>query len=269
MSGLSLIAAIAMPALAWLIEATDWRTGYLALSGFTLLVGLPIVIFWFRQPPKTAASHSNEDRADQPPSLAGNEANFRSAVSDGRFWLCLACFGGVALPIGGFLSQMQPMLRGDGFTPEMAAAVGSAFALSIAAGRLVGGVLLDRFHPPMVAAVLLTLPALGALLLVSGSDASWIIALLAVFLLGLGQGAEVDFIAFFTVRIFGMRSFAAISATIGASVGVGMALGGSGFAIVHDATGSYDAAIYASVLIYAGAAALALMIRMPPTKTDQ
>jgi hypothetical protein len=110
---------------------------------------------------------------------------------------------------------------------------------------------------------------LGALLLVSGSDASWIIALLAVFLLGLGQGAEVDFIAFFTVRIFGMRSFAAISATIGASVGVGMALGGSGFAIVHDATGSYDAAIYASVLIYAGAAALALMIRMPPTKTDQ
>lgn len=263
LSGLSVVAAAAMPALAWLIEVTDWRRGYLALSGLTVLVGLPFVFLWFGQKHKPVRRAASGDAAALPP--AGAEIAFAQAIRDRRFWLCIACFGGAALPIGGFMSQLQPLLRGNGFAPEVAAALGSVFALSIAVGRLLGGVLLDRLHPPTVAAVLLSLPALGALLLVSGPlETVWIAVALAVFFLGLGQGAEVDFLAFFTARIFGMLSYATISATIGASVGVGMALGGGAFALVHDVTGSYDPAIYLSAGIYLCAALLALLIHVPP-----
>lgn len=263
MSGLSLTAALALPALAWVIANLGWREGYLALGGAALLVGLPFVYAWFREAPRARADSGDGAAAHAP----REGMDIREAVRDKRFWLCVACFGGAALPIGGFMSQLQPLLIGNGFDTASAAAAGSVFALSIGFGRLVGGALLDRLHAPTVAAVLLALPALGALLLVNNStETIWIVAAIAVFLLGLGQGAEADFIAFFTLRIFGMRSYATIYATIGASVGGGMALGGIAFAALHDVTGTYDWAVYLSALIYVLAALLALLIRVPPLR---
>jgi sugar phosphate permease len=264
MSGLSLTAAAALPALAWVIENLGWRQGYLALSGLALFVGLPFVVAWFREAPRPATSNADAARTVEGAKPSAEGMDMRQAVRDGRFWLCVACFGGAALPIGGFMSQLQPLLIGNGFDTASAAAAGSVFALSIGFGRLAGGALLDRLHAPTVAAVLLALPALGALLLVNSStETVWIIAATAVFLLGLGQGAEADFIAFFTLRIFGMRSYATIYATIGASVGGGMALGGIGFAALHDMAGTYDMAVYLSAAIYLLAALLALTIRVP------
>jgi MFS family permease len=264
MSGLSLTAAIAMPMLASLIERLDWRAGYLALSGVTLLIGLPFVVAWFREAPKPLAHATGAGLGQAVPPAEKDGMDLPTAVRDKRFWLCVACFGGAALPIGGFMSQLQPLLIGNGFSSEHAAAAGAVFALSIGFGRLVGGVLLDRLHAPTVAAVLLALPTLGALLLVNGStETVWVIAALAVFLLGLGQGAEADFIAFFTLRIFGTRSYATIYSTIGASVGGGMALGGIAFAGLHDLTGSYDIAVYVSAALYSMAALIALTIKVP------
>lgn len=266
MSGLSLTAAAALPALAWVIENIGWREGYLTLSALALLVGLPFVFAWFREAPPVGQKTTPEHQGAAP---VVNGMDMREAVRDKRFWLCVACFGGAALPIGGFMSQLQPLLIGNGFDTTAAAAAGSVFALSIGFGRLVGGALLDRLHAPTVAAVLLALPALGALLLVNSStETVWIVAAIAVFLLGLGQGAEADFIAFFTLRIFGMRSYATIYATIGASVGGGMALGGIAFAALHDLAGSYDLAVYCAALIYVVAAVLALFIRVPPLHAD-
>lgn len=264
MSGLSLTAAAALPALAWVIGNLGWREGYLALSALALFVGVPFVVAWFREaPPAAPAGQGAATAASRGPSAADG-MDMREAIRDKRFWLCVACFGGAALPIGGFMSQLQPLLIGNGFDTTSAAAAGSVFALSIGFGRLAGGALLDRLHAPTVAAVLLAVPAFGALLLVNGStETVWIIAAIAVFLLGLGQGAEADFIAFFTLRIFGMRSYATIYATIGASVGAGMALGGIGFAALHDIAGTYDIAVYVSAAIYLLAAMLALAIRVP------
>lgn len=262
MSGISVMTAIALPLLSGLIEQQGWRAGYMALGAAAVFIGLPAVIAWFREAPRAPAAASADDAVEQAPREG---RSFAEALRDPRLWLCMACFGGAALPIGGFMSQMQPMLRGHGFSAEAAAAAGSIFALAIGIGRLVGGALLDRLHPPLVTSVLLVLPALGSLLVspFGGSEAVWIMAAIAVFLVGLGQGAEADFIAFYTLRIFGRRAFATIYATIGVTVGGGMALGGLLFAGIFDITGSYDLATYLAAGIFLASALIALVIRVP------
>lgn len=264
MSGVSIATAVALPLLAGIIEHEGWRVGYLALGAAALLIGLPAVFAWFHEAPRNGGqgtSQSQKDAAEPP----RDGMEFREALRDARLWLCMASFGGAALPIGGFMSQMQPMLLGHGFSAEAAAAAGSVFALAIGVGRLLGGALLDRLHPPLVTAALLLLPALGSLLVspLFGADAIWIIAATAVFLIGMGQGAEADFIAFYTLRIFGRRAFATIYATIGITVGGGMALGGLLFAGIFDLTGSYDLATYIAAAIFLMAALIALIIRVP------
>lgn len=262
MSGISLAAALALPLLAELIEREGWRAGYVALGAAAAFIGLPAVVAWFREAPRAPIAPSVDEAVPQAPRKGHS---FAEALRDPRLWLCMACFGGAALPIGGFMSQMQPMLRGHGFSAEAAAAAGSIFALAIGIGRLVGGALLDRLHPPVVTCVLLVLPALGSLLVspLGGSDAVWILAAVAVFLVGLGQGAEADFIAFYTLRIFGRRAFATIYATIGVTVGGGMALGGLLFAGIFDITGKYDLATYLGAGIFLASALIALVIRVP------
>lgn len=262
MSGISIATAVALPMLASLIEQQGWRAGYVALGAAALFIGLPAVVAWFREAPRPTAPAGGGANA---PAASKEGRSFGEALRDPRLWLCMACFGGAALPIGGFMSQMQPMLRGHGFSTEAAAAAGSVFALAIGFGRLAGGALLDRMYPPLVTATLLVLPALGSLLVspLLGSDAVWIVAAVAVFLVGMGQGAEADFIAFYTLRIFGRRAFATIYATIGITVGGGMALGGLLFAGIFDLTGNYDLATYIAAGIFLLSALIALVIKVP------
>ena len=112
MSGLSLTAAIALPALASVIENYGWRTGYLTLSAVTWVIGLPFVVAWFREAPEVSEAE-HQALADG----SGNEntisrkdgMDFRTAVRDKRFWLCIASFGGAAVPIGGYMSQLDAL----------------------------------------------------------------------------------------------------------------------------------------------------------------
>ncbi len=46
MTGTSVVAAIAFPALGYAIEQFGWRAGYLVLAAMVVLVGLPVVFLW-------------------------------------------------------------------------------------------------------------------------------------------------------------------------------------------------------------------------------
>jgi MFS family permease len=74
-------------------------------------------------------------------------------------------------------------------------------------GRVVVGYLVDRLWAPSVAAVALSLPAFGCLLLgtVDASDTAWLVA--GVMLVGIGAGAEFDLAAFLVSRYFGLRDY--------------------------------------------------------------
>lgn len=259
MVSISVIGALALPAFAEIIAGYGWRAGFLALGALISTVGLPLILLWFRERPRHAM-----------PLPAGDSigVSLTAAMGDARFWLCMGAFGAAALAIGGFLSQMQPMLLGVGFSRQSAAAVGSVYAIAVGLGRVAAGIALDRLPPNRVAAVFLLMPVVGALLFFQlDPSSSWLLAAMAVFLVGLGQGAEGDFTAYFILRLFGLRAFAAIFGTVAMLIGLGMASGGLLFAHLFDRVGDYQAAIAFGAGCFATAALFIFLVRVPPRRS--
>ncbi|RXR28840.1 MFS transporter [Sphingobium fluviale] len=259
LSGLSLVSAVATPILAKIIEGYGWRFGYLSMGALILFVGVPVIVGWLREMPNEVETKAV---AGESGSLKG--VSLRDAIRDRQYWLCLIAFSSAALPLGGFVSQLQPILISHAFTSSAAAAVGSVFFIAISIGRLAAGTLLDRFRPGVITAIFLAVPAVGAILLglmVHGPD-DWMVAAAAAFLIGLGHGAEADFIAFFTLKLFGMRYFSVIFGTMVVGVGTAIAIGGMAFAALFDLNGSYQIAILIGAAIFIGAALLALCLRV-------
>jgi sugar phosphate permease len=156
------------------------------------------------------------------------------------------------------------LLSDRGLSVGAAAGVGSLFAISVGVGRIANGVALDRLYPPLVVACTLLLAAAGALLLYVSNLPTAAGAEIAVpiALLGLAQGAEGDYIMFFSMRLFGLRNLSRVLSIQSMAIGVGMASGGLAFARVFDIFGSYQPAILASALLYAVSAVVFGTIRM-------
>jgi predicted MFS family arabinose efflux permease len=109
----------------------------------------------------------------------------------------------------------------------------------------------------------MALAALGSVILAGQGSLTWISAGIAVFLIGLGQGAELDFMAFFTLRIFGVRSFSALIAIFALLFGIGVAIGGLLFAVCFDHYGSYEIATFGNAILFVCAAILVVLLRVP------
>lgn len=259
LSGSALVTTFATPFTGTMIADHGWRAGYLTLAGIVALVGLPLILLFYREKPGTGRATD-----DAPGSgLASGPVSgltVGEAVRDGRFWGYLVAFSLACVPLGGFVGHLQPMLAQKGFALATALSMGVLYGLAISVGKIVAGLLFDRIWPFAVAAGITILAGLGAVAL-SHVGAATPLPLLAgiLFLIGTGQGAEADFIAFFTLRSFGMRAFATIVGVLAMMSTLGLAAGGFLFARLADSDGNYDAAclIGAVCLLVSGAIILA------------
>jgi MFS family permease len=256
MSGVSFVALAGIPLISFVIQSFGWRGGYLVFALIAVLVGLPAVLLGFREK-KSASSPSSISRSAQP------GVHWREALGDMRFWILLMAFFISSLPLGGFLGHLQPILATKQFPIVEATFLGMVFAFSVLIGRVVGGFLLDRFWDGFVAFVLLALPALGAAILIgAGLETPLPIMIAIVLLIGMGQGAEADFVAYFSLRLFGLRSYSTLVGLNAMIVGFGLALGGIGFAAMADAYGDYSLAMGAGSACFFIAAVLFLAVRL-------
>jgi predicted MFS family arabinose efflux permease len=255
MTGSSVSVAIAVPLLSRAIAHHGWRSGFIALTATTLILGLPLVLLWFREPADALKSAGN---------VSQMRDSMRTIAATTQFWqLTIGC-AVAALPIGGFIAHLIPLLSDRGLSVATAAWLGSLFALSVGVGRIANGIALDRMYPPFVIASTLMLAGAGALMLyVSNAPSAGGAAIaISIALLGLAQGAEGDYIMFFSMRLFGLRNFSRVVSIQSMVIGVGMALGGLTFAKVFDIFGSYRPAILGSALLYAVGAIVFGGIRM-------
>jgi predicted MFS family arabinose efflux permease len=260
-TGVTVATVIGFPFLSAVIARHSWRAGFLAIAGIVAFGGIPMCILWFRARPHLPYLHDDTTMA------AG--FSFHDAIRDPRFTLMVAAFGVAALPIGGFLSQLQPLLIGSGIAQAVAAALGSVFVFSVGAGRVIVGMLFDRTRPGLVAAGSLAISALGALLLVPVATGGHlgVVAIAAVAMIGVAQGAESDYLSFFTARIFGLRSFSRLVGVLSMVVGGGMAIGGFIFSAVYDHFRDYTTAVLGCLAMYFIAALLFMTIKVPPAGT--
>jgi MFS family permease len=255
MSGASCAAALGVPILSAFVARHGWRAGFQAMAVATILIGLPLVLLCFREPPAHSASSDRNYPARD---------SWRKILSTGSFWKLVAASGVAALPIGGYIGHLLPLLTDRGMSERAAAAMVSLFAVAVAIGRVSNGLLMDRLHPPAVTFGTLALAAIGSagLAWLDLSTTAAPVVALAALLIGLAQGAEGDYIKFFSMRLFNFANFARVVALLATTISLGMSAGGLLFARVFDHFGSYEPAVIASSILYVVGGALFLTLRM-------
>jgi hypothetical protein len=83
-----------------------------------------------------------------------------------------------------------------------------------------------------------------------GDHVSVQIATVAVILIGLAAGAEIDLAGYLTARYFGMKSYSLIFALIALVCGLFTAAGGYAFGRLYDFFGGYREALTAAAILY-------------------
>jgi len=126
----------------------------------------------------------------------------------------------------------------------------SVFGLSIFAGRIITGLLLDKFWAPLVTLPILCLPALSCWLLIGDAAMGFWIAVAAAFLMGFAAGAETDLVAYLAGRYFGMKNYGQIYGVQYMAFGLMAALSPTLYGWVRDTTGSYDPVLFAGMFMF-------------------
>lgn len=254
-------AAAVIPRIAnWaMAEADTWRAAFPAAALPALLVALPIGLLFFREP-------SAEERASGLSDATGKIAGLgmAQAVRSYRFWVLLGSIMLIALAYGGAHIHIVQIVGFHGLTtPGDAANILLTVSVGILAGRLIVGLLFDRFWAPGIAFPALLLPALSCFLLM-GSSTDQSVVIFAAFLLGFAAGAESDVIAFLAAKYFGMAHYGRIYGALYMPFGIGSAVSPILYGISRDATGNYDMMLtVAAAMFVAGGALLLLLGRYP------
>lgn len=234
------------PVVGFLIATKGWRVAYIALAAAILMAGL--VAQLLMQPAKATSSAG-----------AGTGVSGYEALRDRHFWQLGIAILAISIGALGLVTQFQSVLIDRGIEIGTATLLISVLSLSVAISRLVVGRLLDLSRPAWCAAGVLAVAALGALLMFAGWPGI-VATVVAVSLFGVSIGAELDLMAFFCARIFGMRHYSQIYGMLAMFFYSGTALGGIAYGALRDRTGSYDTPLLISVAMLLLAALMFLIL---------
>lgn len=240
------------------IDAGGWRLAFPALALLPLLIALPIGLAWFREPRPEEQPVGISDSSGK---LIG--LSLREAVRGYRFWVLFTSIALASFAYAGAHIHMAQIVQLHGFGAGTAASVMGVVAMGILAGRLIVGLLFDRFWAPGVAFPALLLPAIACFLLM-GTETPLSLLFAGAFLLGFAAGTESDVIAFLAARYFGMAHYGRIYGVLYMPFGIFSAISPMVYGAVRDATGSYDPVLMASMALFVSGGALLLLLGRYP-----
>ena len=258
------ISAMLLPTLTvQFVTHFGWRESFALLALLPLAVALPVGLAWFREPRVDERPAELVTAAGGGLVLAGRTLG--EALREYRFYALWVSIVLISVAYGGALVHMPSMLGAQGFTPVQAASVMGVFGLSIFAGRIITGLLLDRFWAPLVTLPILCLPAVSCYLLATDHSLTPSAAVFAAFLLGFSSGAETDLIAYLAGRYFGMANYGQIYGMLYMAFGMSTAVSATLYGWVRDSTGSYDAMLFAAAIMFVVGALLLLTLGRYPS----
>ena len=258
------ISAMLLPTLTvQFVTHFGWRESFALLALLPLAIAFPIGLAWFREPRVEERPPELAAAAGGGLVLAGRTLG--EAMREYRFYALWVSIVLISVAYGGALVHMPSMLGAQGFTPTQAASVMGVFGLSIFAGRIITGLLLDRFWAPLVTLPILCLPAVSCYLLAVDHSLTPTMAVLAAFLLGFSSGAETDLIAYLAGRYFGMANYGQIYGMLYMAFGMSTAVSATLYGWVRDSTGSYDAMLFAAAIMFVVGALLLLTLGRYPS----
>jgi MFS family permease len=232
MAGVGLGVALIPQLASILIRSFGWRHAYIALGISVFVIAwIPVALFLREPSDQDAAKHTDITAERNLPGLTVTEALTKSW----RFWALTIAFFIAIVAINGTLTHIVAFLTDRGIPLREAVGTLSIAGLALIAGRIVSGWCLDRYNGVVVAIGFFMIPMLGIALLASRAGGA--VPLLGAGLCGVGVGAEVDLMAFFVSRYFGLRSYGRIYGLMFAAFtfanGVGPSIAGWSFDKYH------------------------------------
>jgi MFS transporter, OFA family, oxalate/formate antiporter len=222
------------PLAAWLIDGYGWRAAYAILGGgcglLTMLAALTIRL------PRVGEVGPRSQTVSHGPSAA-MEATLRDALRDPRQWLLNAswlCMGGLALMVN---VHIVPFARDAGIGLAGASLALTAYGIGAAGGRLLGGVISDRFGAISTQRLAFLITALSLLVLRWAPSHAALLGSMAAF--GAGFAATDTLVVKIVPDLFGVRAIGAIMGVLTLGWRSGAALGPAAAGFLYDATGSY------------------------------
>lgn len=239
------------------VEQHGWRAGF-ALLSVIILVAVPIIWWWIPDggPESTGTTPITQQRVP--------EDSVRDIVRGAVFWRLAVIFFLIALAVCGLIPSFVPLLRDAGQSAETAGAYLAAIGVSVIAGRLSTGFLVDRIFAPYVTAAVFAFVSIGLMVFGFGGVS---FALVGAIALGFAIGAEVDLIGYYTARYFGMGRYGVLFGILYSCFSAGCAISPVIAGYIWDQTGSYDLALKGAAVLVAGAVLLTLTLPQFDQKT--
>lgn len=230
------LGAFCLPFILTLLQQSfGWRGAYVGLAALFAVISLPVAwLYFFDAADQRRRDNTQSETIDRStlPGLAPGEI-FRSRRFSQMAAACLL----VGIAISSLTVHFIPILKSKGASPMAAAGIAACIGLATVVGRLMTGLLLDRFKGPLIGLIAFALPALacGLLLVDEGMNLAFVVAVL----IGLGAGAALDVIAYLAARYFGVRHYGLVFGTVIGLLSFGAGLGPMLGAQMFDHFGNY------------------------------
>ena len=262
----TVVAAVLPQLMKLFVEGSGWRGLFVWLTAIKLVLALPIMIAWLKDPDPAPG-------ATPDPALLEGES-LAEALRTRTFWLMTLANAGGGLVIYGMIPHLVGMMQGAGLSLSAAVNAMSLMALANVMGQLSSGFVVDRVQTPKVAAAYLCLFFVGVFLVSRASAATGPVLLYTgVILMGLGGGSQMPMRNYFFTRYFGLRGFGAILGTFMAISAVLTAPAPFVIGLIYDRTHSYSGAF--AMFMVAAAISIGAFLVLPryrygllPAKAD-
>lgn len=247
------VGVAANPAIAAIISAFSWRSGYLAIAIFTAALMLPVSLFLVSLKPEdkgmkpygaeegeAAGAGKTEVKATGVPA----EIAFKSPAFIATL-ICVPCFG-IVYNITNHITTYASVI---GLGATFGATLTSVSLIGSTLGKLTLGTFSDK-KGAKAAITLAEILAITGLILVmlSRSMGSWLLVL-AVFVFGYGASTTSLMGALLPRAVFGSRDYTKIMSYTSMAMSIGVGLISPVYGYLYDWTGTYVSAFCFAITI--------------------
>lgn len=230
----------------WMIEALGWRKAFVGIAGFWAVLVIPAVFFLFTSAKDRLRLDGVELQEQKIVLPVQDGIAWRQALLSWKFARLAGAAVVTTLAVVSFVANIVPILTFTGIGRTESASVAGLVGISTIVGRLTAGYLLDRINGGIVGGVSLLLPIISCILLLM-YPGSVPISSVAILILGLSLGAELDAVAYLTTRHFGLFNFGVIFGTIAGLLAMATGVGPFLVSLSYDMTQSYFPALTAYI----------------------
>ena len=247
-----------------LIDGYGWQAGYMAMGVAALVAIIPAYFFFFENGRANKKTEAAKTAAAGPPSPALQAGyTVSEALRSFRFWQFAFAFTLIGGMISSLMVHLVPLLTDSGMDRSLAVRIAGLMGIAVILGRVTTGFLVDKFHPPYVAAFFLAMPVIGCLFL-SGESPALAFTVAAAVFIGLAAGSEVDLVPYLTARYFGLKAYGKLYGSVFVFFYAGVGIVPPIFGYVFDINGNYDLALNFAVLALSiGVLAIATLGKAP------